>query len=662
MSLTMVDQAPEHSDASDEQPRGETEPSSAERRTLVAVEGSMEELAFRFADGSLVGHFYEDSEIQTLAGVGAAWIRDHREETVGRLQSLVGRVVPVRAAGEHFRVDAKVFAGDLEKEAETRRAGKKRPCSCGVWVGAGAPIRLHVELRLVVGCTTCQPGLDAKSIEAPSKAEIRARESELTCWGLPLDERTDAADASRFVSASGEDVKFVGDTTWKSKPWAVWDGTHWERVDNREVKRRLILFFRAIKEDALERASSSDDETDKKAWESFAQHADRRLNRVGLEAVLSLISSFHGLVVAESVFDGLSSTMLLNLRNGTIDLATGQLREHRREDWITFRLDMEYDAEAKCPRWERFQHEIFDGDQQMMSFVRRIHGYGLTASTKEEKAFVFYDAKRGGTGKSTHLDTIHALAGPYARNVEPATFDANGKETIRSDVMRLKGGRFALVNEPDRGMVLSEGMIKKLVSGDPFTGRVRYGDEFEFRPTMKFFMPTNYLPRIEGDDEAIWDRFLVVPFTQRFRGTLGQDKNLRETLLAELPGILLWAVRGAVDWRLRGLDPPPPVVEATEKYRGQQGGFRRWLAECCIVGSDEPGEQQGSRDWTPTEDLFDSYQAWSEKGGVEAHSKIDFGRRLGGVAELQPQRRYVRSSQVRGWSGLRLRSPAGERE
>jgi putative DNA primase/helicase len=49
---------------------------------------------------------------------------------------------------------------------------------------------------------------------------------------------------------------------------------------------------------------------------------------------------------------------LLNVENGTIDLRTGELREHRAEDLITKIVRVKYDKNADCPIWKHFLMEI----------------------------------------------------------------------------------------------------------------------------------------------------------------------------------------------------------------------------------------------------------------------------------------------------------------
>ena len=71
--------------------------------------------------------------------------------------------------------------------------------------------------------------------------------------------------------------------------------------------------------------------------------------------------------------------------------------------------------------------------------------------------------------------------------------------------------------------------------------------------------------KITGQDDGIWRRIHLIPFTQRFEGR--ENKQLKDQLREELPGILNWIVDGAGLWLRDGLNPPDTVKTATAAYR-----------------------------------------------------------------------------------------------
>ena len=78
-------------------------------------------------------------------------------------------------------------------------------------------------------------------------------------------------------------------------------------------------------------------------------HARRSESRKAREATVALAQSEPGTAVSPDKFD--QNPYLLNVLNGTIDLRTGELREHRREDLISRIVHISYDPEAKGASW-----------------------------------------------------------------------------------------------------------------------------------------------------------------------------------------------------------------------------------------------------------------------------------------------------------------------
>ena len=82
--------------------------------------------------------------------------------------------------------------------------------------------------------------------------------------------------------------------------------------------------------------------------------------------MISLSQSEPGIPVLPDELD--ASPDLLNVLNGTIDLRSGKLREHRREDLITKIVPIEYDPDANAPAWETFLGRVLPGEE-LRAFV-----------------------------------------------------------------------------------------------------------------------------------------------------------------------------------------------------------------------------------------------------------------------------------------------------
>ncbi|MEO8062146.1 MAG: phage/plasmid primase, P4 family [Pseudomonadota bacterium] len=343
---------------------------------------------------------------------------------------------------------------------------------------------------------------------------------------------------------------------------------------------------------------------------------------------------------------------LLNVANGTIDLRTGELREHRASDLITKLAPVAYDPAAQISRFRSFLAEIFNGDLSLVEFLARWFGYGATGSVREEKMVIHWG--KGSNGKSTMLEIVEAVLGDYATPAPQGLLTAkNGDERHPAEIADLHGRRLVTASESEEGAKLREAFIKLTTGGDTLKGRRLYGQLFSFRPTHKIQLLTNHKPQIRGSDYAIWRRLLLVPYVLKF-GTADElnagvvdrlgDGTLKETLRHEMPGVLAWIVAGAREWyTMGGLRPPPAVVAEGAKYRTEQDRVGEFVRERCRL-------DMGATVLVAT--LYATYAGWCRDNGTHPLGR---GRFIDELDRVVPGMREWRDGRGgRGYAGLTL--------
>ena len=238
--------------------------------------------------------------------------------------------------------------------------------------------------------------------------------------------------------------------------------------------------------------------------------------------------------------------MLFNVANGTLDLRTGTLRPHSRDDRLTRMVDVPYDPDARAELWHAFLWRITAQRVNLYKYLQRLVGYCLTGKVSEQVIVFLFGI--GANGKSVFCETVAALLGEYGMQAQPELVMARRHGGIPNDVAALRGRRLAQMNETTQGSRFDEAKLKHLTGGDSLTGRFLHREFFDFRPTHKLIIRGNHKPQISGTDDGIWRRLHLVPFEVQIPEA-EWDRSLADKLRTELPGILLWAVQGCLDWQ-----------------------------------------------------------------------------------------------------------------
>jgi putative DNA primase/helicase len=445
---------------------------------------------------------------------------------------------------------------------------------------------------------------------------------------------TDTGNAERFAHQHRDKARYV--ETWKR--WYFWDGTRWREDTTGAVQRLAKETARAINEEVMREV----DDDRRKQLRVWAGKSEARAAR---ENMIALARSEAGIATAPEAFD--ADHWALNVANGTLDLRTGELRPHRREDMITKIAPVAYDPNATAPRWDAFMHRVMDGNADQIAYLRRFVGYALTGVIREH-AFAF-SYGGGMNGKGVFHHTIARVLGEYANTASDLLFFVHkGDGGHPTSVASLLGMRFVLCSEVPADKRFNEPLIKGLTGGDAVRTRRLYENEWDLHPTAKLFFCGNHKPAIKGTDDGIWRRVRLIPWTVKIPAHEA-DPQLETKLEAELPGILAWAVRGCAEWRDRGLGDAPAVAAATAEYREESDPFAEFFRARCVFAPDAKVTRAALRR---------EYEQWCGSIGSMplGAKKLAEGLRRCGVTDGGTVRDSMTSAPVDAWSGVRLRS------
>lgn len=427
-------------------------------------------------------------------------------------------------------------------------------------------------------------------------------------------ERSDPGQAEYLLALAEDTLRHCAPMRY---PWLVWSGTHWKQDKTALVQELAIKAARQRLRDAVE-IQDTDRQKAEVGFSLGCLSASRR------RAVVDTAAVFQAINLLPEALD--ADPWVLNCQNGTLCLRTGELRPHRREDYLTRVAPVPYEPSATCPLWEKFLARVMADNADVIAYLQRAAGYCLTGSTGEEVFFLLHGPGRNGKGVFT--GTLAALLGDLADTV-PVDLLCDSKRNADAPsphLAKLPGVRLVHTSEAEEGRRLGEALVKLLSGGDEITAAAKFQDPIRFKPQFKLLFSTNHRPDIRGTDEGIWSRVHLVPFTVTIPPH-ERDKHLKQKLLAELPGILAWAVRGCLEWQRVGLNPPAEVRAATASYRAESDVLAPFLAECCTT---EP--RAGGLFPEPPKvlrkELFASYLAWCAENAERPLSSKNFAAAL----------------------------------
>lgn len=424
---------------------------------------------------------------------------------------------------------------------------------------------------------------------------------------------TDLANAARFAADHRDSARWVGD--WRR--WAVWDGRRWAvdasgalvaglaqqtvRGMERGIWEALAAAGRA--------ATAAGCEAEEAAAEKALAAARRDLAWVKQSQAASRLSAMAelakpGLLIPKGADAFDRHQDLLNVPNGTVDLKTGELRPHRRDDFLTKLCPTPFDPNATCPTYKAFLSAVLP-DEATANYVRELGGYACTGEVSDQSVILFVG--KGSNGKSVLLDLwTHVLGeGEYAVSAPAELIADDGENRHPTEKTLLRGARLAACQESGDAETLNAKRVKHLTGGSMITARGMRQDFYSFPPTHTLVLATNSLPRVKTNDHATWRRIRVVKFPRVFWSEadrrakpdgeypeeLRADPGLPDRLRAEAPGVLADMVAHAVEFYANGrrLTPPRTVGAAVADYREAEDLIGRYLREHVAPG--DPGQR-----------------------------------------------------------------------
>ena len=398
--------------------------------------------------------------------------------------------------------------------------------------------------------------------------------------------------------------------------WFTWDGNYWkpdtQKLAIREISKMVSTVI------ASEVANYSPD--DSKATE-LVKWANQAKSNSRINSMIDQATSDSRIQVEVEEWD--KDPHLLGVRNGVIDLKTGELKRGRPDLHITKRAPIAYTPGLTNHRWETFLNEATKGDKELQDWLQRAVGYTLTGLNNQDVAFIIYGPP--GSGKNTFIETIYEALGKseyaWALDSNILALGDRMNSTDEYHMAKLIGRRMIWVDELPENERIKENQVKKLTGSGTLQGRNPGEQPIQFTSHGKLWISTNHRPIIT--DDAMWRRIRPIPLTNKPEKP---DPSLKEYLAdpeGALPAVLAWAVEGAVKYLSSSATDPlgwcSAVKEAHDIYKKNEDRIGAFLEE--ETRPDENGN-------LPVSTLYRIYKNWSDSRSEKPLTQIAFQRKL----------------------------------
>jgi P4 family phage/plasmid primase-like protien len=345
---------------------------------------------------------------------------------------------------------------------------------------------------------------------------------------------------------------------------------------------------------------------------------------------------------------------LIGFKDGVLELDTMEFREGHPEDLISFSTNTNYREYSESDPYNAPVMEFINSilpKEDMRDYVLKVLSSCLDGAVREERFHIWTGV--GSNGKSKMLELLLESLGDYFCNmsVTAVTGKRVSSDGTNSELVRSKGKRALVLQEPGDNEKLNMGWVKELTGGDRIIARGLFKEPIEFKPQFKMFLICNHLPAVPPEDGGTWRRIRVVEFTSRFCENPDPTKPNEFPMDGEISSkFMIWKetfmailIEYYRRYREEGSADPEDVMECTRQYQKANDAMGQYMDD--RVEKDDAG-------FITVAEIYKDCSQWIRESnpGIkvprQSEAKTYFEKRWGKV---------VRAGTRTGWKGLRLR-------
>lgn len=344
---------------------------------------------------------------------------------------------------------------------------------------------------------------------------------------------------------------------------------------------------------------------------------------------------------------------ILNLKNGLLNIETGEFSKHTPKNIITVRIPVKYDPKAECPEIKKFLKETLNKED--IDLIWEINGYCLYRRYFIKKGFLFNGG--GDNGKGIVLGLLRIFLGKG--NYSALSLHRLSNSSDRFSSAFLLDMMANIYGDLSSEALKDTGMFKMLTGGDPIPAEIKGGGIFNFINFAKLIFSANKIPDSNDITDAFMDRWIIIDFPYKFVNN-PKEKNEKQrineepllnklTTEEELSGLLNLALEGLKRLINKGdFSYNVTSEENRDRYKRRSNTIYSFKMDWCEVDSEGIIAKL---------DIYNIYNKYCRDNKLPAEPMIKFGKELQKIIpliEVHPYSDEV-EKQVEAWKGIKIK-------
>lgn len=299
------------------------------------------------------------------------------------------------------------------------------------------------------------------------------------------------------------------------------------------------------------------------------------IEQFGAEATIQLIKEVINQLKFRRLIsiDELNPKNILGVSNGVIDLTTKEFFEKSPDNYITRKINVEYNPHHSiCLKIHKFFESIVD--KENVELMYELIAYCLYNGYPLQNFFILYGTGRN--GKSVFLKLLtNFLGDSNVSNIDIQSI-INDKFATSS----LYGKMANVYGDLSTTALKETGKLKDLTGDGKIEAQRKFGNSFTFWNTCKLIYACNRIPKAYDNTDAFHRRVIIIDFPNHFDGDKCDPFILDKiTDAQELSGLLYICLEKIEKLLEEGFDYTCDINKRRKIYSYRSDSFESFIDE-----------------------------------------------------------------------------------